>query len=1342
MKKKDIEDVYRLSPVQEGMLFHALEAPGSGVYIQQFMRPLVSFGRSVDRLQRAWEILVDHHSVLRSAFLWRNMKRPVQVVSRQAPIAIDLYDLQGLSHADEQQAIEEFLVADRKRDFDLDKPPLQRLALLKTSTEQYFVWTFHHLLLDGWSSYLILEDLSICLEAIGEGRESILAPSPSFKGYITWLQRQDMTPIESYWRKNLAGITPTNIVQHRHGKSVADIESYKEMHVEYPPQRVKEFEGFLRRQRLTLNTLLHGAWAKLLATYSGEKDVTFGSVVSGRSAELPEAESMVGMFINTLPVRVRLQSDETVNEWLKRLQDELAEMRQYEHSPLVNIQQWSGLARNTRLFESIIAVETFPVSPSIEKTFGRMRDNQSFMRTNYPITLTIEPGDRLSLKINWETEYFDTEFIARLLKNFQQLLETMVAEPEQLVRDLSLLTVTERDLVLNQWNETDRSYPSERSIQQCFEAQVEKTPLATVVVFDELSMTYEELNLKANVLAHRLRAFGVGPEVLVGICVTRSLDMVVGLLAILKAGGGYVPLDPEYPKSRLALLLADTQAPVLLTQSELMDVLPQCDVQVVYLDQRLEPDEGELHNPANINTADDLSYVIYTSGSTGQPKGVQISHRAVNRTVFNNGYHEFTPKDKVGQAASISFDAATVEIWGPLLTGGALHIISKDTLLSPALLENQIRQQGITFLFLTVALFNRLAEGAVEVFACLQDVLFGGEICNVALVTKVFKEAPPKRLLHVYGPTESTTFATWYQIKAVPRGRTVPIGRPLGNTRLYVLDTELNPVPIGVAGELYIAGDGLARGYLNQPELSEECFILDPFSSALGKAKENARMYRTGDLVRYLPDGNLDFIDRIDRQVKIRGFRIELEEIEAVLVCHPQLREVVVLVREDTPGNKLLVAYFVPMNMLTAPTVETLRNFLQEQLPEYLIPNSFVLLPQLPLTTNGKVNREALPAPQSFARSNNAYIGPRDAIEHKLVSIWESLLATQDVSVCDHFDELGGHSLVAMQLVARIEQSFSVYLPLTAVLQAPTIEQMAVLIRRNCDPVDTPLVLLNGDNAKVSEPLYLVHASSGTVFSYLKLAQIVGEDRPVYGIQAPQWGREEKQFDSIRALAAHYVTALQKVQPSGPYHLAGWSLGGWIAYEMAQQLRAQNNNVASLILIDSYVPRLVPRHEFDDIDVLLEIFGYPIGLQRSDLPEGTIQMQTDYLLECARQAGVLSPDFDAVERKHLTTAFKANRTMGLNYQPEPYAGAMTLLQAQQGIPDFDHQTEPALGWRALALAGIEVYQVPGNHHNMVTPPYVDDLALTVRQYLHKVQQDLNHSTNKKLSHESSTEVTV
>ncbi|MFN6563916.1 MAG: amino acid adenylation domain-containing protein [Nostoc sp. ChiSLP01] len=1040
---KNLEDIYPLSPMQQGMLFHNLYAPESGVYFEQLSCTLRG-NLDVSAFEQAWQQVIARYSTLRTAFVWEAINQPLQVVYRQVKVTLEFHDWRQLTTIEQQQQLEIFLQSDRQQGFQLSQAPLIRLNLIQLTADCYqFIWSHHHLLLDGWSLPLVFKDLLSAYQAFSQGESLRYQPTTNYKNYITWLQQQDLAKAETFWRQKLQGLIATTPL--RVDKPLLNQQqphsSYSEQQIQLTAQATASIQAFSRQHQLTINNLLQATWALLLCRYSGETDVVFGVTVSGRPPSVLGIESMVGMSINTLPVRVQVLEDTQLLPWLKDLQSQQVESEQYSYTPLVEIQSWSEIPRGMPLFESIVVFENYPVNDVVLQHNGTLEISniRGIEQTNYPLTVVAVPGEQLSVKMSYDTSRFDDPTITRMLGHFQTLLAGIVDNPQQAISQLPLLTKPEQQQLLVEWNNTQTDYPQDQCIHELFEAQVERTPDAVAVVYENEQLTYDELNCRANQLAHYLKSVGVKADMLVGLCVERSLEMVVGILGILKAGGAYVPLDPDYPTERLSFMLADAQIELLLTQQKLIERLPQHQAKPICLDTDAEViREWSQDNPITDVQASNLAYVIYTSGSTGQPKGVEVLHRGVNRLLFGIDYAHLDETQKILQMAPISFDASTLEIWGALLHGGEC-VLFPGKIPTSQQLSDEIHKHGITTLWLTAALFNSIINDAPQALSEIKQLFIGGEALSVAHVRKALETLPLTQIINGYGPTESTTFTCCYSIpKSLQTTiQSIPIGRPIGNTQIYILDQYLQPVPVGVPGELYIGGAGLARGYLNRPELTQQKFIPNPFN--------NSKLYKTGDLVRYLLNGNIEYLGRIDNQVKIRGFRIELGEIEAVLSQHPQVQSVVVTAREDRPGEKCLVAYIVPQQ--ATPSISELRQFLKTKLPEYMIPAAIVILESLPLTPNGKIDRRALPAPELHRQDSDKFVVPRSPIEEMLAQIWVEVLKLEQVGIYDNFFENGGHSLLATQLISRIRSTLKVEIPLRSLFAAPTVAELGQYIQ-------------------------------------------------------------------------------------------------------------------------------------------------------------------------------------------------------------------------------------------------------------------------------------------------------
>ncbi len=1005
---------------------------------------------SVTALEQSINEIIRRHEALRTTFTVVE-GIPFQAIPAEscanAPtftINIPVVDLQGLPEASVQQ----IATQEVRKPFNLDRIPLLRATLLRREVESHLlILTMHHIVTDGWSMGIFFKELEVLYHAFTKGQPNTLPElTIQYADFAVWQRKWLTKEVQEkqleYWKQQLAGAPPL-----------------LELPTDYPRPAVQTFSGATKKFQLeehltsqlltlskksgvTLFMTLLAAFAILLHRYSGQDDICVGSPFANRNRQ--EVELLIGCFVNTLVLRTQIEENPSFSQFLQQVRSVVWDAHAHQDIPFEQVvealQPERSLGYNP-LFQVMFVLENFSLDtlelPGISLTPEMVERGTS----QFDLSLSIWQTQK-GLIGSWEynSDLFEADTIARMTGHFQTLLETIVTDPYQRIGELTLLTKSERHQLLVKWNNTQANYPQYKCIHQLFEEQVERTPNAVALVFGNQQLTYHELNCRANQLAHYLQSLGVGASVLVGLCVERSLEMVVGILGILKAGGAYLPLDSEYPTERLSFMLEDTELSVVLTQEKLVDKLPTCKADVICLDSNWDIiNQQTKHNPTTSIKAQDLAYVMYTSGSTGQPKGVSIVHQGVVRLVKQTNYVSISAQDVIAQASNYAFDAATFEIWGALLHGARLVGVSKDLALSPKDFAAFIQAQGISVLFLTTALFNQIAQEVPSAFNSLRHLLFGGEAVDPKWVKEVLKNGAPQRLLHVYGPTENTTFSSWYLVQDVPEdATTIPIGRAIANTQVYILDKNLQPVPVGVPGELHIGGAGLAQGYFNRPETTAEKFIeIELFDRV-------ERLYKTGDLVRYLPDGNIEYIGRIDNQVKIRGFRIELGEIETVVSQYPHVQASCVIAREDIPGDKRLVAYIVPQKEQTL-TVSELRSFLREKLPEYMAPSVIVILEALPLTPNGKLDRRALPAPDLHSQLSDKYVAPRNQIEEILSEIWAQVLKVR-VGIHDNFFELGGHSLLATQIISRIPEAFGTSLPLRSLFKSPTVAQLSEII--------------------------------------------------------------------------------------------------------------------------------------------------------------------------------------------------------------------------------------------------------------------------------------------------------
>ncbi len=1048
--RENLEDIYQLAPMQQGMLFHSLYTPGSGVYVEQSLFTITG-ELDVNAFQRAWQQVVDRHSILRTLFLWEELEQPQQVVLRRVQVPFTLEDWSKLTLPEQEQHLSNYLPADRSRGFDLGAAPLIRLALFRLAPDLFrFVFSRHHLVLDRWSRALLLKDLFAIYEELAQGKQASLPAPMPFSVYLDWIANQDRGAAESYWRTTLSGFTePTALAVDRPLDPAASwLGDYADLRSQLSEADTEKLRSFARQHRLTLNTVTQGAWALLLKAYSGEDDVLFGVTVSGRPATLPGVESMVGLFINTLPLRVHAPARNSIISWLKELQEQQARMQQYEYSSLVEIQGWSEVPRGIPLFESIFVFENLPAGGGYEsenRSVEIRADRGLGSNTGYPLTVLVSPGARMTVQIVYDRLRFAADDIQRMLGHLQTLLRNLPDYPAAEISNLPLMTDSERQEIVEWWNDTTVSYGVD-SVLTMFARQVARSPAAIAVEFEGQTLSYRELNGRANRLAHYLRGLGVEADNRVGICIDRSLEMAVAVLGVLKAGAAYVPLDPSYPSERLAFMLADAQCKVVLTSKLLASTLSPASDCLLRLDE--DWDRVASESAEDLQTQFDrenLAYVIYTSGSTGWPKGVALTHRALANLICWQLEQAPAPARTL-QFASLSFDVSFQEFFSTWCSGGTLLLVSDELRRDAPALLRFLERQKVERIFLPFVYLQHLAEAfpaSGTELDQLREIITAGEQLEITpQIADFFKRLKDCTLHNHYGPSESHVVSAYtLQGRSEDWPRLPPIGRPISNTQIYVLDQTGQPAPIGVAGELCIGGANLARGYLNRPDLTAEKFVANPLGVNAG-----SRIYRTGDAARFTSGGNLEFLGRLDNQIKIRGFRIELGEIESSLAAHPSVREAVVVVLGEA-GERRLVGYVVPATPDSAELAAALRAFLKAKLPDYMVPSDFVFLEMLPLTPSGKINRRALPAPDlSASGQRRSYVPPRTEVEKQLAEIWSAVLKREPIGMDDNFFDLGGHSLLATQLISRVRGVFEIELPLRHLFEFPTVATLAIAI--------------------------------------------------------------------------------------------------------------------------------------------------------------------------------------------------------------------------------------------------------------------------------------------------------
>ncbi|HSU49336.1 MAG TPA: amino acid adenylation domain-containing protein, partial [Segetibacter sp.] len=1018
----NISSVYRLSGLQEGMLFHGLFSEAEA-YIEQVCCNISNIHLPI--FEESWNYVLKQHSILRSAFFYDEFSVAVQAVYKEVKLPFEVMDYSSLDSVSRDIAVKKYEQAERVKGFEFKEPPLMRISLIKLAPNQYrLVWTSHHLLFDGWSMPIILEELLTTYELLLAGRPVPFKDEDKYEDYIKYLDRTDKALSEDYWSnylKNLQQNTLLPFINNTADRTKGEGE-YKAISLEIENSLSQEIQLFAKQHRITVNTIMQGVWALLLHQYTDSKDVAYGVIVSGRPDNLPGVERRVGLYINTLPLYSSIDKKTSLIDWLQGLQNDQVKSRQHQYTALQEIKRWTGIQGD--LFDSLLVFENYPVSKLVSANSWSLRFDSVEMHehTNYPLTVLVNSSDDIHIQFSYNSQLLSDFYVNEIKKHFKNVLLQFVNSSVKSVDEVSLLTKEEKDELIGGFNNTQISYPENKTIVTLIEEQVQKTPEAVAALFQDKEITYKEINERANQLAHYLRFAGVSSETLVPICIERGIDMVVGILGILKAGGTYVPIDPAYPKDRIAFMLEDTAASIIVTNTLCRPTLPALNniVNVVETDRIVLHDQPK----DNLNThisGHQLAYIIYTSGSTGKPKGVMIEHANVYSFICWCR-EEFASSDfnTVYASTSICFDLSIYEIFYPLTAGKQIRVIENGLEIGKFLpADSKVLTNSVP-----VVIDNLIKEGV--------------DLSNVSVINMAGEPIPSQVVEHLdtekievrnlYGPTEDTTYSTVYRIK---KGDSILIGKPISNTQIFIVTTNQQLAPVGVIGEICIGGAGVARGYLNRAELTAEKFVENPF-----KHEEGSILYKTGDVGRWLPDGNIEYIGRRDEQVKIRGYRIELGEIETALQQSGLVVQSVVVAKEDARGNKRLVSYVVNDGRFNADTVAA---YLKTKLPDYMIPSVWVELDKLPLTSNGKIDRKALPNPDATNLISQEYVGPKNETERNLVDIWQELLGIDKVSTHDNFFEIGGHSILAMQLISSVRRKLKLEASIKDLFSNPTI---------------------------------------------------------------------------------------------------------------------------------------------------------------------------------------------------------------------------------------------------------------------------------------------------------------
>ena len=1161
-----------LTPMQRAMVLASVRAPQAGLY---GLQTICALHQEADyaALRQAWSLVMERHEILRSTFHLDADGELSQRVRQRASLDWEEHDWRELPAPQQQQELHKLLEQDRRRGYPTGDHLPWRIILVRTGESMFTqIWSAHHALLDGRSQYIVLRELFAAYDAVRAGQIPHLEEPVPFRRHAEWLRSRDLTGAERFWREfvDASAAEGSFLVDRLRQPQPPKQERFGRQSCAFSARLTADLEEFARRSEITLNTLVLGAWALLLSRYSGSSDVVFGATRACRKSSVAGSDRIVGPLINTVPLQVKVAAGDRLVTWLQELRRSWLALRPYEHTPLDRIQAWCGASAAKPLFQSLLVYEHQALHHALQSLGGpwRHRRVEVKQRVDGPLTVAVCGTPDLTVDLVYDREYFGDPAAERMLGHLRRLLEAFLTHPERPISRLPMLAAAEQEQIVHAWNRTGSDFPRELGAHQLFEAVAAASPGQPALVDAGRTLAYSELNEQANRLAHFLQEKGAGPEKLVGVCLERSARVIIAVMAVLKAGAAFLPLEPSLPRQRLCRMVRESGTTWVITNTALAERFAECAAERLCLDA-LEVEvarQPKNHIPWD-GTPDNAAYAIYTSGSTGEPKAVLVTHRSlVNHTLAGRSLYGISTRDRRVQFAPIGTDFFVAEVFNYLSSGAT--VVFQPPGLSGSIQDflRFIRDNRITVTAFPGSYWSQwvhtLSEGMLALPESLRLVITGMERIDPHLFS-IWRAGigPGIRWFNVYGPAETTCTATAYEAgtSAWEERSFVPIGKPIANTTVYILDRDGNPVPVGVVGEVFIGGDGVARGYLHRPDLTTERFVPDPFSA------DGGTLYQTGDLAFYLPDGNIVFAGRIDRQIKIRGFRVELDEIEAVLGKHPAVRQCAVVAREHG-GRQFLAAYVATTGMEIADN--ELRRHLSRDLPDYMIPSAFVRLQSLPLTSSGKVDRKALPEPPRELPAGAAARSPVSPVQIRLARIWSEILGAAVVGITDSFFDLGADSLQATRLLGRIRKEFGRDLAFSDLLSAPTIERMAwVLEGGEWQPVRGCLATLQDYGSK--PPFFCVHGGDGEVVIFRDLARSMGRDRPFYGLQAVGRHGPEVSLDSVERIAAQYIEAMKRVQSTGPYFVGGFCLGAFVALEIAIQLRTANQEVGLLAVINT-----------------------------------------------------------------------------------------------------------------------------------------------------------------------------
>jgi amino acid adenylation domain-containing protein len=1281
-------------------------------------------------LEKALNQIIRRHEVLRTVFkASEEDSEPFQVILPELNVKVQLADMTGISKKMRDEKLRNNACEEAVRPFDLSEGPLIRLSIFRSEEEEHILlFAIHHIVFDVWSINIFFKELSIFYKEVISGLPSVLPmPEIQYADFSQWqknrLEGEAGEMHLAFWKKHLENAPPFTEIPTDRPRPLVQTFAGSRIYFEIDEEFSKRIKQLTIKNNTTLFMTLYAMFAIQLFKYTGKKDIVIGTPVTNRNHK--QLESLIGFFLNTLALRFRQQDDLSFTDFLNHVKKNVLKAHHHQEFPFEKLVDELKIERSLShnpLFQVMFVFQNLSYESVDLQGLSCTPFDFGFCVSMFDLTLhTMDKGDKIAGFFQYNTDLFNSDTINRMIGHFQMLIKGVIKNPSEKISHLQMLTQIEQHRILVAFNDTQVNYSKNKCIHHLFEEQVEKTPDAIALVFGKEHLTYRELNINANQIAHFLKNFGMEPGMLVGICAEPSAKMIAGLLGILKAGGIYVPLDPNYPEERLAFMIEDANLSVLLTQGSLRY---KTKARVVCLDSNWDTVESlSTVNPATPLSQDDLAYLIYTSGSTGKPKGVLTEHGSLTHHIRHIvDIYQMNEDDNVFLFASPSFDVSLEQIFSALITGASLILRDDKQAWSVQTFAKKISEYIITVVDLPPSYFHQLLKSWQNVPPAflknqLRLIIIGGEKIQPATIRLWNNLADVSaRLVNEYGPTEATITTTVFDlthhaIKDIHQN--LPIGKPIAGRKVYILDHELQAVPEGIPAELYIGGAALARGYLNCPELTAEKFIANPFEEA------GSRMYKTGDLARWLPDGNIEFIGRTDQQVKIRGYRIELGEIETILSAHPSVKENAVLVKENKNGDKYIAAYII-VNEMETKNVSDYRDYLKKKLPDYMIPSVFVFIEAFPLTPNGKIDTKALPEP-GRAKGAKTYVAPRNTMEMLLVKLWEDILDIFPVGISDDFFESGGHSLLAVKLVSAINKKFNANFPLAILFQSKTIESLAnFLYQDSAMPKYTPLVPLQPRGEK--RPLFCVHAAGGNVFRFVRLTSEMGIDRPIYGLQARGLESNEQPYSSIEEMANAYVEAIKCVQSEGPYILLGWSLGGTVAFEMAFILEKIGESVLAVIMIDAPSP-FTDTVEENDIEFMLERLKPAANMTFKDLDkQNSKEAKLLYIFNEMKLSGLLSPYIaPEVAKRHLKLHKYHNKIL-CQYRPSDHISSnIIFFKPSEKIP-FDTKMKNPLDWKTFTSGKMEIHKTSGNHFNMISGMHSLGLAKKLNRCIDEMEK--------------------